>query len=64
MKDEPIVCTPEDALVCFLRSEIDVLVLGAFLIERNQVPSGLIEAVRRSYVSKPLGIPDHVYTFI
>ena len=64
MKDEPIVCTPEDALVCFLRSEMDVLVLEAFLIERDQVPARLIDVVRRSYVPKPLGVPDHIYTLV
>ena len=64
LKDEPIVCTPHDALVCFLRSEIDILVLGDFLIDRDDVPSGLIEVVRRSYTPKPLGVPDHIYTFV
>ena len=28
VRGEPIVCTPEDAYRCFMRSEIDVLVLG------------------------------------
>ncbi|MGM0607661.1 MAG: carbamoyltransferase C-terminal domain-containing protein, partial [Candidatus Muiribacteriota bacterium] len=29
---EPIVCTPEDALNCFLNTEIDYLVINNFLI--------------------------------
>ncbi len=32
---EPIVCTPEDALECFLRSEMDYLVMDRFLIWRR-----------------------------
>jgi carbamoyltransferase len=35
MKDEPIVCSPIDALICFWRSGIDSLVLGDFLIDRS-----------------------------
>jgi carbamoyltransferase len=32
--NEPIVCTPEDAIACFLKTEMDALVLGDFLLER------------------------------
>jgi len=32
---EPIVCTPEDAVECFLRSEMDYLVMDRFLIRRR-----------------------------
>lgn len=35
VQGEPIVCSPEDALNCFLGSGIDVLVLGDFLVNRN-----------------------------
>jgi carbamoyltransferase len=33
-ENEPIVCTPEQALDCFLRTRMDVLVLGDHLIRR------------------------------
>lgn len=33
--NEPIVCRPEEALDCFLRTQMDALVLGDFLIERS-----------------------------
>ena len=33
--NEPIVCKPEEALDCFLRTQIDALVLGDFLITRS-----------------------------
>lgn len=33
--NEPIVCRPEEALECFLRTRMDVLVLGNFVLERK-----------------------------
>ncbi|MGB3586531.1 MAG: carbamoyltransferase C-terminal domain-containing protein [Tunicatimonas sp.] len=35
MRDEPIVCTPEDALRCFQQTEMDVLVMEDFLIMKQ-----------------------------
>jgi carbamoyltransferase len=35
-ENEPIVCTPEEALGCFLRTRMDVLVLGSTLIKRDE----------------------------
>lgn len=32
--DEPIVCTPEDAILCFLNTEIDILAIGDFLVRK------------------------------
>lgn len=34
-ENEPIVCKPEEALECFLRTQMDVLALGNVLIYRN-----------------------------
>lgn len=34
-ENEPVVCTPEEALNCFLRTRMDILVLGDFFIERK-----------------------------
>ena len=34
IKDEPIVCTPEDAINCFLNTNIDALIMGNFLITK------------------------------
>jgi carbamoyltransferase len=34
-ENEPIVCRPEEALDCFLRTSMDVLVLGYTFIWRN-----------------------------
>ena len=33
-ENEPIVCTPEEALACFGKTRMDALVLGNHLIER------------------------------
>ncbi len=33
-ENEPVVCKPEEALECFLRTEMDVLVMGDWFIER------------------------------
>ena len=35
--DEPIVCTPEDAVKCFLNTDIDVLVINEFLIRKSAI---------------------------
>ncbi len=34
-ENEPIVCRPEEALDCFLRTKMDVLVLGNYFISRR-----------------------------
>jgi len=35
-ENEPIVCKPEEALDCFLRTQMDLLVLGNTLITREK----------------------------
>ncbi len=39
MRGEPIVCRPIDAIRCFLRCQIDVLVLEDFALERSGIPT-------------------------
>ena len=36
VRGEPIVCTPEDAYRCFMRNDMDYLVLGNFLLDKNE----------------------------
>jgi carbamoyltransferase len=38
VRGEPIVCTPEDAYRCFMRTEMDYLVLGSFLLDKKEQP--------------------------
>ncbi len=39
VRGEPIVCTPEDAWRCFLKTNIDVLALENFLLLRESQPN-------------------------
>ena len=34
-ENEPIVCRPHEALDCFMRTKMDVLVLGDFFVRRD-----------------------------
>ena len=38
VRGEPIVCTPADAYRCFMRTQIDHLVLGPFLLDKSDQP--------------------------
>ena len=38
-ENEPIVLRPEEAINCFLRTKMDVLVLGNYVIEKGVIPS-------------------------
>ncbi len=38
VRGEPIVCSPEDAYRCFMRTDMDYLVLGNFLLEKENQP--------------------------
>ena len=39
VRGEPIVCTPTDAYRCFMRTEMDYLVLGPFLLKKEDQPA-------------------------
>ncbi len=39
VRGEPIVCTPADAYQCFMRTHIDFLVLGPFLLDKAKQPT-------------------------
>jgi carbamoyltransferase len=38
VRSEPIVCTPEEAYRCFMRTEIDHLVAGPYLLDKSDQP--------------------------
>jgi carbamoyltransferase len=38
VRGEPIVCTPEDAYRCFMRTNIDYLVLWPFILDKREQP--------------------------
>ena len=35
VRGEPIVCTPEDAYLCFMRTEMDYLIMGNYLLSKE-----------------------------
>jgi len=39
VRGEPIVCTPEDAYRCFMRTKMDYLILGNYLLDKTQQPA-------------------------
>jgi carbamoyltransferase len=38
VRGEPIVCTPHDAYLCFMRTNMDHLVLGSYLLDKKEQP--------------------------
>lgn len=38
VRGEPIICTPEDAYRCFMRTEMDFLVVGNFVFDKKKQP--------------------------
>lgn len=36
VRGEPIVCSPDDAYKCFMRTNIDYLIMGNFIIDKNE----------------------------
>ena len=38
VRGEPIVCSPKDAYKCFMRTEMDYLVLGSFILDKKVQP--------------------------
>ncbi len=50
VRGEPIVCTPEHAYVCFMRTRMDYLSIGSFLLDKTeQLPWKEKEDWRRQY---------------
>jgi carbamoyltransferase len=41
VRGEPIVCTPEDAYKCLMRTEMDYLVIGNFIFDKKDQPEWL-----------------------
>ena len=39
VRGEPIVCSPEDAYKCFMRTDMDYLVIGEFMLKKEDQPA-------------------------
>lgn len=38
VRSEPIVCTPQNVYECFMRTDMDVLVLGKYIFYKEEQP--------------------------
>lgn len=52
IRSEPIVCTPEDAYRCFQMTDMDVLVVGHHVLEKEQQVSQLSEKERQEHLAQ------------
>lgn len=51
VRGEPIVCTPEDAWRCFMGTEMDYLVMGNYLVCREEQASATVSAYRSAFTA-------------
>jgi carbamoyltransferase len=49
VRGEPIVCTPAEALRCFLATEMDALIMENIVVDKREVGAGLNTAAREEY---------------
>lgn len=63
-RGQPIVCTPVDALVCFLQSRLDCLILEDFLIDSATVPASWFQWYGHPDQDADRMISTTVYTFL
>jgi carbamoyltransferase len=64
VKNEPIVCSPTDALCCFVFARLDILVMGNFVIERNRNTVQFLEFILKDKYQADLAREFNVYTFM
>jgi carbamoyltransferase len=64
VRGEPIVCTPLDALLCFVRSGIDSLVLEDCLMDRSCIPPEWPDALATVAQTRPSAVSHLVYTLV
>ncbi|MCA1217116.1 carbamoyltransferase family protein [Streptomyces sp. 8L] len=64
MRGEPIVSSPADALTCFVRSRLDVLVLDDIAVRSHDLPERFFAEVDRQQPFRKPAISRDVYTFL
>jgi carbamoyltransferase len=52
VRGEPIVCTPEDALRCFMATEMDVLVLEHCVVRKSENQIAVSSDERKKHLAK------------
>lgn len=48
VRGEPIICTPKDAIDCFLNTHLDLLAIGGFLVRRSAQPDWVRQKIGRT----------------
>jgi carbamoyltransferase len=51
VRGEPIVCTPADALRCFLATDMDALVIEDCVVHKEDITSGMTEDDRAQHLA-------------
>lgn len=65
VKDEPIVCSPEDAINSFITTNIDCLILEDFLLIKEENDIKMLNMINTSLVpTEDFELNPNVYTFI
>ena len=65
VRDEPIVNTPEEALICFITTDIDCLVLEDFIIDNDDNNTDILDMINQNFLERrEFEINPNVYTFI
>lgn len=71
LRGEPIVCDPEDALICAVRANLDLLVLGDLLVEIKKLPRDweVLAEYMPGLVKQPpsprdQSLVDNLYSFV
>ncbi len=64
VRGEPIVCTPFDALLCFVNCGIDTLVLEDFIIDRAAIPGSWPALFARLRPTRASAVGHAVYTLV
>ncbi len=64
MRGEPIVCTAVDAIMCFVRCQIDVLVVEDFVLERADIPPMWEFQARQGVATGGEAVGHLVYTLL
>ncbi|MCP4148395.1 MAG: carbamoyltransferase [bacterium] len=64
VRGEPIVRTPIDAMQCFITTDIECLVLGDFIIDREEQELAILQLMINSQREANAVISHDVYTFI
>jgi carbamoyltransferase len=64
MRDEPIVCTPVEAVICFLRSGIETLIIEDSIVDRAEIGADWDNLFSHVIEARDLKIIHPVYTFV